>query len=40
MEGSIRIKALNLGNLCYSVTQGRKSARDRTEGESDGFIFS
>lgn len=24
MEGSIRIKTLNLGNLYYSVAQGRK----------------
>jgi len=40
MEGIIRIKTLNLGNLYYSVAQGRKSARSRTEGENDGFIFS
>lgn len=40
MEGNIKIKTLNLGNLCYIVAQERKSAISRTERGSDEFIFS
>lgn len=40
MQEDVRIKALNMGNLCYTIAQRRKSATSRTEGESDELIFS
>ena len=39
MEGDEGIKALNLGDLCNTLTQGRKSARSQTEEGSSEFIF-
>lgn len=39
MEGDVGIKALNLGDLCNTLTQGRKSARSQTEEGSSEFIF-
>ena len=39
MEGDVGIKALDLGDLCNILTQGRKSARSRTEEGSSEFIF-
>lgn len=40
MQEDVRIKTLNMGNLCYTIAQGRKSAKSRPEGESDELIFS
>lgn len=39
MEGDVGIKTLDLGDLCNILTQGRKSARSRTEEGSSEFIF-
>lgn len=39
MEGDIGIKVLNLGDLCYTLTQGRKSVRSQTEEGRNEFIF-
>lgn len=40
MQEDVRIKSLKMGNLCYTITQGRKLAMIRTKGESDELIFS
>lgn len=39
LEGDVGIKALNLGDLCNTLTQGRKSARSWTEEGSNELIF-
>ena len=42
MERDVGIKALNLGDLCNTLTQGRKSARSQTEegSSAQGKLFS
>lgn len=39
MEGDTGIKVLNLGDLRYTLTQGRKSVRSQTEGGRNELIF-